>query len=426
MSEPHQSAAEIFASWASGLSAGDVPGGVRTILESVIIDQIGLCVVARDADFVRSVLASTDTQGACTVIGQGRTLDPAGAAFVNGTAAHGEDFDDTFEGTPVHCGSVVAPAVLAACEARRRNGGDALRGIAAGIELMCRLALVAPTAVHRAGFHPTAVIGALGAAAGVSVALGLDAARVASAIGIAGSFASGLIEYLAEGAWTKRFHAGWAAQSCSNVARSSGLPSAASFKLMAPEAVDRYVESMDHLQRFYKAAIDAGVPYQDARYVVPEGTQTSITATYNLLALIGTVRRRICNRMQWEVNYVARRMADLTVAALPWVGKALRSGCEARGVCQTIDPMFAPSCLWSEGDMTDWCADSPALIELMDGANYNWQRWTNGSLKFYNTDMARLTKEGAHPNTTWTLSYRDTTQPLSYKTQEGLWKKATK
>ncbi len=219
MSEPHQSAAEIFASWASGLSAGDVPGGVRTILESVIIDQIGLCVVARDADFVRSVLASTDTQGACTVIGQGRTLDPAGAAFVNGTAAHGEDFDDTFEGTPVHCGSVVAPAVLAACEARRRNGGDALRGIAAGIELMCRLALVAPTAVHRAGFHPTAVIGALGAAAGVSVALGLDAGRTASAIGIAGSFASGLIEYLAEGAWTKRFHAGWAAQSGLRAAR---------------------------------------------------------------------------------------------------------------------------------------------------------------------------------------------------------------
>ena len=200
-----------------------------------------------------------------------------------------------------------------------------------------------------------------------------------------------------------------------------------SFKLMAPETVDRYVESMDHLQRFYKAAIEAGVPYQDARYVVPEGTQTSITATYNLLALIGTVRRRICNRMQWEVNYVARRMADLTVAALPWVGRALRSGCEARGVCQTIDPMFSPSCLWfDEERATVWCEDSPALIELMDGSDYNWNRWSNGSLKFYNTDMARLNKEGAHPNTTWTLSYRDTTQPLSYRTQEGLWKKATK
>ncbi len=199
-----------------------------------------------------------------------------------------------------------------------------------------------------------------------------------------------------------------------------------SFKVVDSKAVEHYKESIAHLQRFYKAAIDAGVPYQDARYVVPEGTQTSITATYNLLALIGTVRRRICNRMQWEVNYVARRMADLTVAALPWVGRALRSGCEARGTCQTIDPMFEPSCLWFDGESADWCADSPALIELMDGADYNWQRWTNGSLKFYNTDMARLTKEGAHPNTTWTLSYRDTTQPLSYRTQEGLWKKATK
>ncbi len=199
-----------------------------------------------------------------------------------------------------------------------------------------------------------------------------------------------------------------------------------SFRLMAPDAVDRYKESMDHLQRFYKAAIQAGVPYQDARYVVPEGTQTSITATYNLLALIGTIRRRICNRMQWEVNYVARRMADLTVAALPWVGRALRSGCEARGVCQTVDPMFQSSCLYVTGDMVDWCADSPALIELMDGSDYNWNRWSNGSLKFYNTDMARLKKEGAHPNMAWSLSDRYTTQPLSYRTQEGLWKKATK
>jgi 2-methylcitrate dehydratase PrpD len=72
---------------------------------------------------------------------------------------------------------------------------------------------VAPTAIHRAGFHPTAVIGALGAAAGVGATLRLTPGQLTDALGVAGSMASGIIEYLAEGTWTKRMHAGWAAQS---------------------------------------------------------------------------------------------------------------------------------------------------------------------------------------------------------------------
>ena len=140
-------------------------------------------------------------------------MSAAGAALVNGTAAHGEDFDDTFEGGPVHAGAVVVPAVLAACERHRPDGAAALRGIAVGVEVLCRLSLVVPKAVHKAGFHPTAVFGAMGAAAGVAAALGLDRRQTVDALGIAGSMASGIIEYLAEGAWTKRMHAGWAAQS---------------------------------------------------------------------------------------------------------------------------------------------------------------------------------------------------------------------
>src|SRR5574339_383213 len=71
--------------------------------------------------------------GLCTAIGHSRSLDSAGAAFVNGTAAHGEDFDDTFEGGPVHAGAVIVPAVLAACERHGRDGAAALVGIASGV-----------------------------------------------------------------------------------------------------------------------------------------------------------------------------------------------------------------------------------------------------------------------------------------------------
>jgi 2-methylcitrate dehydratase PrpD len=139
-------------------------------------------------------------------------MSAAGAAFVNGTAVHGEDFDDTFEGGPVHAGAVIVPAVLAACERHRLHGQAALLGIAVGVETICRLGLVAPKTVHKAGFHPTAIFGAMAAAAGVGAALRLEPRQMVDALGIAGSMASGIIEYLAEGAWTKRLHPGWAAQ----------------------------------------------------------------------------------------------------------------------------------------------------------------------------------------------------------------------
>ncbi len=195
------------------LALGAVPASVREKCVDLAVDVIGLCVTARRQDYVQATLAACDDDGPCTAIGQARTLSTAGAAFVNGTAAHGEDFDDTFEGGPVHAGAVVVPAMLAACERHNPDGAAALKGVAVGVEVLCRLSLVKPKAVHKAGFHPTAVFGAMGAAAGVATALNLDRRQIVDALGIAGSMASGIIEYLAEGAWTKRMHAGWAAQS---------------------------------------------------------------------------------------------------------------------------------------------------------------------------------------------------------------------
>src|SRR5438132_9018292 len=191
-------------------NARNVP---REVAEKLLIDVAGLCVAARNTDYVSAALAGWEASGGCTAIGHSRTLDAAGAAFVNGTAAHGEDFDDSFEGGPVHAGAVVVPSVLAMAERNKIEGRDALRGIAVGAEVMCRASLVAPQLIHKAGFHPTAVLGAMGAAASVATALRLSKNQFVSALGIAGSMAAGIIEYLAEGAWTKRMHPGWAAQS---------------------------------------------------------------------------------------------------------------------------------------------------------------------------------------------------------------------
>ena len=210
---PDAAVAVTLADWIESLRVRSLPAAVTRAVADSLIDTAGLAFAARDADYVAAVKRSWTGTGPSTVIGAGERRPPEAAAMINGTAAHGEDFDNTFEGCPVHPGAVVVPAVLAVAEAEGLTGPDVLRGLAAGHELMCRLGLAAGRATHAAGFHPTAVIGAMGAAAAAAAATRAPSAATVDAFGIAGSMASGIIEYLADGSWTKRMHAGWAAHS---------------------------------------------------------------------------------------------------------------------------------------------------------------------------------------------------------------------
>ncbi|EUB99496.1 MmgE/PrpD family protein [Rhizobium sp. CF080] len=189
-----------------------LPPAAAAVCRRLIFDIVALAIAARETDYVQAALKSAVDDGPCTVFGHDRRLGLYDAALVNGTAAHGEDYDDTFEGGPIHAGAVIVPAVLAIAEKRGLDGEAVMRGIAVGTELMCRMSLVAPQATHKASFHPTAIFGAPAAAAAVGAAIGLDSDRIARALGISGSLASGIIEYLADGSSTKRLHAGAAAQ----------------------------------------------------------------------------------------------------------------------------------------------------------------------------------------------------------------------
>lgn len=191
----------------------------RAVADRMLLDIAGLCIAARHESYVRAALAALDQDGPCTVLGSAQRSGAEGAAFVNGIASHGEDFDDTYEGGPVHAGVVIVPALLAAAERHGLSGADVLRGIAVGCEIMCRLCAVAPTRVHKAGFHPTAIFGVMGAVAGLGAAMRLSERQLVDALGLAGSMAGGIIEYLADGSWTKRMHPGWAAQSAYRAVR---------------------------------------------------------------------------------------------------------------------------------------------------------------------------------------------------------------
>lgn len=207
-----KSVAELLADASVALNRGQIPAAVRARAEELLIDVAGLCVAARKTDYMRALIGGVDGGGQCSALGHAGGFNAEDAAMINGTAAHGEDFDDTFEGGPVHSGAVIVPAVLAACERFGRHGRAALVGTVAGIEALCRLSLVIPKAIHKAGFHPTSVLGAMASTLAVSATLGLNRKQTVDALGIAGSMAGGIIEYLAEGAWTKRLHAGWAAR----------------------------------------------------------------------------------------------------------------------------------------------------------------------------------------------------------------------
>lgn len=207
-----QTIAQRLGSWGESLASQRFSAATLEKNRDILIDIVGLCIAARQKDYVQAVMAAAEP-GDFTLIGHGLRTSAASAALVNGTAAHGEDFDDTFEGGPVHSGVVMVPAMLAAAERYELSAEDFMRGLIAGNELLCRLALTMPKAIHKSGFHPTAVLGAFAATFGIGVACRASADVLANALGVAGSMASGIIEYLGDGSWTKRMHPGWAAQS---------------------------------------------------------------------------------------------------------------------------------------------------------------------------------------------------------------------
>ena len=205
--------AETFAARLASLTLDDIPAKARETAINDLLDMAGLCIAARNTDYVHALIEGWDGEGNCTALGHPKGMDAPGAALVNGTSTHGEDFDDTLEGTPIRVGAMVIPAVLAAAERFGRTGADALLGITLGLETVCRLNQVAPGAMHKACFHPVGVIGVFGGAAGAGAALGLNAGQMTNAVAISSSLASGILEYLTDGAWTKRLHPGWAAHS---------------------------------------------------------------------------------------------------------------------------------------------------------------------------------------------------------------------
>jgi 2-methylcitrate dehydratase PrpD len=206
-----------LSAFTAGIRLDALPPEVVNRARFLLLDLIGNIVRARhDAESTASFLATARAMGMAAgnagVFGDAARYTPAGAAFLNGALAHSLDFDDTHAAGSLHPGAPVIPAALAAGEMVGASGADVLAGIIAGYEVTCRVALALPAAEHYdRGYHPTATCGAFGAAAAASRVFGLNADGVAGALGTVLSQAAGSLQFLANGAWTKRFQVGWAA-----------------------------------------------------------------------------------------------------------------------------------------------------------------------------------------------------------------------
>jgi 2-methylcitrate dehydratase PrpD len=150
-------------------------------------------------------------EGPAAAIGQGARLAAPWAALVNGAAAHALDFDDNFDPAKVHATAVLAPAILALAEQEGASGRACLDAYVAGLQILGRVGQGVNPAHRNRGWHATATVGAIGAAAACARLLGLDAQRAAFAVSIATSMAAGFMSQF--GTMTKPLHAGLAAKS---------------------------------------------------------------------------------------------------------------------------------------------------------------------------------------------------------------------
>ena len=203
---------ESIGAFAAALRWRDIPPEVRERARHLILDAVGCALAARglSQEPLRSI-QDLAGPGDSVVIGRKLRLPMRDAAMANGMLAHSLDYDDTHSEAIAHLTVSVFPAVLAVSQKQNPAVSEMLAAYIVGVECGARLGAVAKGAFHDVGFHPTGVIGAFASALAAGKLYGLDAAQLARAQGIALSVASGSLEFLADGAWTKRLHPGWAA-----------------------------------------------------------------------------------------------------------------------------------------------------------------------------------------------------------------------
>lgn len=252
-----------MAQFAHGLRLDAIPAPVLHLARLHLADAMGVGLAASRVPAHQRLLAQLRAEGsgdragegAATVFGFAGGAPAPLAALLNGTSIHSLEYDDTHMASIVHGSAVIVPAALAVAEAKDLGLDDLLRLVVAGWETLVRLGEASPGGFQRRGFQVTSVGGVIVAALLGSVARGASLAHTTAAMGIAGSQAGGIFEFLSNGSNVKALHPGWAAH--------AGLWAAACAQagMTGPETV---LEGRFGLFNTYAADEQAGARLADA------------------------------------------------------------------------------------------------------------------------------------------------------------------
>ncbi|HEY0580587.1 MAG TPA: MmgE/PrpD family protein, partial [Chloroflexota bacterium] len=223
LAAPPRTAAASLADFCQHLRWHELPAEVQDRTRELLLDLLGVALAgSRQPSSPPAAQAALQLggSGGASVIGSGRQTSAVFAALANGTAAHAVELDDVTTESSLHPGVAVIPAALALAEELEAAPKTLFEAIVVGYEVTMRVGnALNPASAYARGFHPTGVAGVFGATMAAGRLLGLDAEALTRALGIAGTMASGSLEYLADGAWTKRLNAGWAGHAGITAAR---------------------------------------------------------------------------------------------------------------------------------------------------------------------------------------------------------------
>ncbi|NIM99087.1 MAG: hypothetical protein GTO24_13700 [candidate division Zixibacteria bacterium] len=204
--------AERITEFCQALDYDSIPSNVVEKTKDLILDTLGICVASSKLDFGQSILNLVQTWGGVpesSLVGSEAKVPAQNAAFANGILGHGLDYDDTHTESVVHPSACLVPVALAVGEKTESSGKEILTALVAGLEVMIRIGMPAVNRFHMRGFHTTSICGTFASALVTGKLMGLDPGKMNHALGISGSFTSGLLECLSSGSWAKRLHAGW-------------------------------------------------------------------------------------------------------------------------------------------------------------------------------------------------------------------------
>lgn len=212
----YTSVSDRMADFALKLKLSDVPPEVIEHGKMLLADTFGVALSCQDLPHAKAVAKAIEEMGVsaqCTMWAGGRKASLADAVLYNSCLIHGADYDDTHVRSIVHPSAAVAAAAVTAGELTGASGEEIFCAMVAGWELIVRLGLAAEGVFHDVGYHGTAIVAPFAAACVIGRLLGLPREVIVNALGICGSQAAGLQEFLHDGSWVKKIHPGWGCHS---------------------------------------------------------------------------------------------------------------------------------------------------------------------------------------------------------------------